>query len=139
MFICKKLNKGQVSDTQSGSLLDPIRMRRRIRLKISKKKSSEANFRRASSSHGRRGRPCTGVQSCAPVVHLLEMCLSVSSFHFTTPKLRPADLLMRIGALRCACAASIEHVFVFTEVLLGWSGVPACLTGSLREPLLELV
>ncbi len=55
-----------------------------------RRKSSEVNFCRASSSLGKRGRLRTGKISCATVVRLLEKCLSVSSFHFTTPELRPS-------------------------------------------------
>jgi hypothetical protein len=65
-------------------------------------------------------RLCTCAQRfVAPVRRLLKKCLCVSSFHFTDPELWQAH--------RCACAASIEHVFVFRCFCLPDSELqPAC-------------
>jgi len=91
------------SDTWSGFLV-LLGVEEEFDWRFLRRKSSDVNFCRASSSLGKRVRPHTGAQSCAPVMRLLKKCLCVLSFHFTTPDLRPADLLVRMREqMRLCC------------------------------------
>ncbi len=78
------------------SLLVQLGVEGRLDWSFSRRKPPEENFWRQSPSSGWRVGQHTGAQNCrAPVLCLLKKCLIVSSFHFTNPKLRPSNLLMR--------------------------------------------
>jgi len=120
VFIWKnRIEAKTSSDTLSGILVQ-LRRESEFDWRFLRRKSPEVNFCEASLRPGGRVRPRTCAQRfVAPVRRLLKKCFCVSSFHFTGPELRQAH--------RCACAASIEHVFVFRCFRLPDSELwPAC-------------
>jgi len=102
-----------------------VKERKKIQLKIFKRKTFRGRVRGIDSAN-----------LCLCCIYWI----SVSVFLVSTSLIRSSGKRTRLHTCmrRCACAASMEHVFLFRRFLLGWSGTQAGLLGSLNVLCLSL-